>query len=309
MNTSLLRNRCIRTARSFFSERNILEVRTAKLVESPALEPYIDALRVSSRLTGRGWSLATSPEFSMKKIFAEELKASPEALGIYEISPAFRDDQPGKNHAPEFTLIEWYHENFGLSEILNQAGVLIATLGRCLGHNFGHELKIYPLEHLFKNHGLEFNFANPQSVIETYRLIHAKLPIHHNEMDCAIGCFNLLFDEVILPILRKERGLVAVTGYPSYLTALACIIDGVAQRGEIYFNGMEIANAYEEEFNAENASAYWQASNTIRERRGMPAHVIDTELLSALNTMENVAGIAVGLERVLQIFSPELRIG
>lgn len=300
MTAQLTRNRAIRAARVFFSGKDILEVKTPKAVRSPALEPYIDAVALSGKNMAAGIYLATSPEFGMKRILAAELGME-SAHGIYEIAPVFRDDPAGKHHAVEFTMLEWYRPRCTLNEILHE------TLD-CLAHivsppglpvKIQGPLAICDIRTLFAERGINLDFAHPDTLAQKYLELHGSLPQHLNVTDLAIVCFNLLFDEFILPWLRTQVNPVAVTGYPEVLGALAYTENGVAERAEIYWHGVELANAYREEWRADIIRRRWQDYNTIRSLRGMPVHPVDEALLSGLTAMEGVCGVAVGLERVL----------
>ncbi|MBS0616813.1 MAG: hypothetical protein JSR44_01395 [Spirochaetes bacterium] len=304
MQPAQLRNRAIRTAREFFAHEQILEVRTPRAVVSAALEPYIDTLSIAGRELQEPLQLATSPEFSLKKIFRAELQENPTARGIYEIAPVFRDDAASKNHSPEFTLVEWYTRETTLDTLLDTTARLITTLATATGFaDAVHPSKKFDLPTLFRDAGCAFDFADERSVVAAYQSRHPTLPTHLNTMDAAIICFNLLFDEFVLPILRAETSLVALVGYPTYLAALAYESEHCAERAEIYYRGLELANGYREEYRAEIARARWLRYNAIRALRGVPEHKLDEELLAHLADLQGVCGIAVGLERVLACFN------
>jgi lysyl-tRNA synthetase class 2 len=309
VNPASLRNKAIRTARGFFAAEYILEVITPKAVASPALEPYIDALAVhSSQNTKKLW-LATSPEFALKKIFSTEISENPGARGIYEIAPVFRDDRPGKHHGIEFTMVEWYVNGSSLIEILEMAARLIARIAHeTNGESLSLQLEIINLRDFFLRGNCAFDFTDEQSVVRKYQSLHGSLPYHLNGMDAAIACFNLLFDEYVLPAIRNSHRLIAVSGYPEYLGALAFTQNGVAERAEIFYRGLELANGYREEFRSDVARQRWSKYNAIRNLRGCEAHALDEDLMRSLPAMANVAGIAVGLERVLMALYPDLDI-
>lgn len=299
-----LRNRAVRAARDFFAHEQIIEVRTPRAVVSAALEPYIDALSISGRELQEPLQLATSPEISLKKIFRAELQANPDARGIYEIAPVFRDDAATKNHSPEFTLVEWYTRETTLDTLLDTAGRLVAALATAIGFTGAvHPPKRIDLPTLFRDAGCAFDFADEAAVVAAYQSRHPTLPTHLNALDAAIICFNLLFDEFVLPLLRAENSLVALVGYPTYLAALAYASEQRAERAEIYYRGLELANGYREEYRPAVARARWLRYNEIRTLRGMPDHKIDETLLARLADMRGVGGIAVGLERVLACFA------
>lgn len=307
MKAQLIRNRAIRLVRAFFSERNLLEVRTPKVVRSAALEPYIDTIAVSGQNVPAGSYLATSPEFGMKKIFGMELEQN-NAPGIYEIAPVFRDDPAGKNHAIEFTMVEWYRKSIPLDTLLHETVDCIAHIASSLGEaqKVPGPLAIFDIRSLFEDQGIKLDFSNPACFAQKYEESHGSLPQHLDSRDLAIVCFNLLFDTHILPWLKSQENPVAVFGYPESLGALAYCDKGVAERAEIYWHGMELANAYREEWRADIARERWEAYNAIRILRGVQPHAVDQNLLLGLPGMQGSCGVAVGLERVLARIFPAL---
>jgi lysyl-tRNA synthetase class 2 len=307
MTAQLIRNRAIRAVRDFLSHKNILEVRTPKAVRSAALEPYIDAVALSGQNIPAGMYLATSPEFAMKNIFAAELEQN-KAVGIYEIAPVFRDDPKGMNHATEFTMLEWYRRDCTLPEILRETMDCITHLVSELdgSKSMLNRLAIYDIRELFEAQGMRLDFSHQGSIAQKYRVLHGSLPQHLNEADLEIVCFNLLFDEYILPWLKKQQGPVVVSGYPDALGALAYTENSVAERAEIYWQGIELANAYREEWRPDKIAGRWEQYNAIRRLRGVVPHPIDENLLAALPVMQGVCGVAVGLERVLGRIFPAL---
>ena len=300
-----LRNNAIRYTRDFFAARQIIEVMTPKAVHSAGLEPYIDAVGLTAGQSTGSFYLATSPEFALKTIFASELAANTEARGIYEIAPVFRDDRPGKNHALEFTMIEWYAAETPLDQILRSAAALISELAKkTSGISLPETFEIVKISELFAAAGHAFDLSSENRTTQKYLSLHTALPQHLNPMDAAIVCFNLLFDEIVLPLLRTKDHLVAVTGFPEYLGALAYCENGIAERGEIFFRGLELANGYREEWRPAVARKRWQRYNEIRALRGVNPHAIDEELLAKLADMQGVSGVALGLERVLLSLHP-----
>jgi len=309
MNAALLRSRAIRVVRAFFETERLAEVRTNRIVSAPAMEPYIDAFSVTSADASHRGYLSTSPEFAMKKVFAAELQANRDIKGIYEIAPVFRDDHPGKHHAAEFTMIEWYTANISLDEIVLQCGRLVAYLAAKMGISDFNG----PITHFSITTEFEKIIAQPLPADEfRYSKLYSRhfgsLPHHFNALDAEIACFNLLFDTWLLPVIRKLPGLVAVSGYPPCVAALSRVNAGLAQRSEVYCDGLEIANAYAEEFDADIIRARWSENNEIRRLRGVAEHAPDEALLASLGAMRDASGIAVGLERLLTVFYPGIEL-
>lgn len=309
MNAHTLRNRAIRATRRFFEQRQILEVRTAKAVKAAAMEPYIDAFALSGNGQTTELRLATSPEMAMKKIFAAELENNDSAAGIYEIAPVFRDDPATKNHAQEFTMVEWYRRDCILHELLDETAELIVYIAAALGQNIPENgLRVLDLQSLFAQSGMPLDFADPRCFADTWFKRHAARPHSLNDLDLAIAAFNLLFDEIILPQLKQQSGLCAVSGYPEILGAMAYCENGVAERAEIYLGGIELANGYREEFRPQLVRERWIRYNEIRVLRREPVHTLDEAVLAALPSMQGVAGMALGLERMIVATTPGLTL-
>lgn len=307
MNALVLRNRAIRAARIFFAQRNIIEVRTPKAVPAAAMEPYIDAFALTGSHGNQNLRLATSPEMAMKTIFADELDADSGAVGIYEIAAVFRDDPATRNHACEFTMVEWYRRDCTLAQLLNETADLIGHLAEALEHKLPDtSLKIFDIRNLFTGCGLSLDFADPRCFADAWSKRHGTLPHHLNELDLAIAAFNLLFDECILPLLKQESGLCAVSGYPEILGAMAYCENGIAERAEIYLRGVELANGYREEFRPQPVRERWLRYNEIRTLRGESPHALNEAVLLSLPALKDAAGIALGLERTIAALVPRL---
>lgn len=300
MTAQLRRNRAIRAARTFFDQRGLLEVRTPKCVPAGAMEPYIDTFALTSSLSGHTGYLASSPEFAMKKIFAAEVEQAPAVNGIYEIAPVFRDDRAGALHLPEFTMVEWYVRNTERQSILAMAVELMRFVAAAVDKAIAPPtMTTVDLREILAERGFTPEAGCPLPYSQLYATRVDAMPHHVNALDGEIACFNLLFDEVVLPVIRQMPGIVAVEGFPECLAALATCEQRTAARTELFFAGVELANAYSEESDSEKIRQRWVDYNEIRRLRGMPEHPVDEELLLASRTMQGVCGIALGLERLL----------
>ena len=110
-----LRATLLRRVRSFFETQGFLEVETPLLSADTVVNRHLDPIAVPLAATVAGlagpgdkavgpatWWLQTSPEFGMKRLLAAGAEA------IYQVSRAFRNDERGPLHNPEFTMVEWY---------------------------------------------------------------------------------------------------------------------------------------------------------------------------------------------------------
>ena len=86
--------------RAFFNTRGYLEVETPILMPTTSTDVHIGSLETSC--AGRRLFLQTSPEYAMKRLLAAG------SGSIFQIGHAFRQDEQGRLHNPEFSLLEWY---------------------------------------------------------------------------------------------------------------------------------------------------------------------------------------------------------
>lgn len=100
--------------RSFFAERDVLEVQTAVLASRTVTDLHIDSLAVGDR----GY-LQTSPEYQLKRLLAAG------APSLYQLGPVFRAGEVGRLHNPEFTLLEWYRLGFDEVELMTEVSALV----------------------------------------------------------------------------------------------------------------------------------------------------------------------------------------
>ncbi len=102
-----------RRVRAFFAQRRVLEVETPLLSAAAPNDCWLESMVVESPWGGvRRVFLRPSPEFAMKRLLAAGSGA------IYQIGKAFRRNEQGACHLPEFALLEWYRPGYG-AELLD----------------------------------------------------------------------------------------------------------------------------------------------------------------------------------------------
>ena len=92
--------------------------------------------------------------------------------------------------------------------------------------------------------------------------------------------------------------------YPATQAALAKleVVDGyqIAKRFEVYFNGVELANGFQELSDADEQEARFIKDLLQREKLGLPSVNIDQRFLAGLKQgLPNCSGVALGLDRLL----------
>jgi lysyl-tRNA synthetase class 2 len=281
--------------RQYFLSRQIVEVTTPVLAAHTVTDPNIESLSVATHQNEM--FLQTSPEFAMKRLLAAG--SGP----IYQICPAFRAAEEGKLHNPEFTMLEWYRPDTSLSELMDELRLLMETLATSFGVAWSAPKRVN-YHQLFQT---RFNI-NPHraSVSELLSIATREFPQRVQHLATTQGAEqlddvrDLLFSQGIEKTLMSPH---FVTGFPMSQAALAktCEIDGenVALRFEMYWHGLEIANAYDELLDSVELVGRAAKDNQRRKEDSKPMRQLDGRLLSAMDSLPQCAGIAVGIDRLL----------
>ena len=291
------RSKIYRTIRRFFDDRGVAEVTTPVLGASGVSDLHIQSLSLVD--DGQSWFLQSSPEYSMKRLLAGG------SGSIYQICPAFRAGELGSKHNTEFSMLEWYRVGYSLEELVAEVATL---LQQALDVNQVQtsEFRFTTYRELFTS---RFDVNPHDAGIETLRgLIFAEnLTADHidNIDDDATRneCLDLLFASCIEPGLDEPT---FVLEFPAGQAALAKIAandqyDVVARRFELYWQGMELANGYDELTDPAELRQRFEKNNTQRVARGLIEMAPDKKLLASMSELPDCAGVAIGLDRLVML--------
>ena len=293
--------------RQFFDKRQVIEVQTPLLSQAGNTDTFLQsvAAQVTYQDQPRTYYLHTSPEFAMKRLLASW------QVPIYQICPVFRDNEIGVRHNIEFTMLEWYQPNYSLADMAAELGELLEVLyGYSIVMNhyryvdaFMDFVGIHPLtaslaalQAVAEDKGLTgFNFNNVESMTTS------------SEEDIRQSWLDLLFSHAVEPNLGHDLPTLIIE-YPPATAALAKMAldkDGnkVAKRFELYINGIEIANAYDELADGQALRVRFEQDNQLRQRHNLPVMPIDEHLLAASDDLIPCSGIAVGVDRLLMVIT------
>ena len=110
--------------------------------------------------------------------------------------------------------------------------------------------------------------------------------------------YTWLFVDAVDPLLTNGDWWV-VTGFPRQQAALAGVdSQGWAQRLEIYGNGLELANGFQELTDPQELRLRYEQESLQRRRQGSSPHPWDEEFAAATAGLPDCAGLAVGLDRL-----------
>ena len=288
------RARIMRRVRSFFDERGYLALDTPLLAPDLIPESCLEVFETSRILpngsTAPYW-LIPSPEIWMKKIIAQH------RTSVYQICKCFRNgESSGFLHSPEFTMLEYYTMNAHYLDSLALTEELFASLSflspfermtmaeafdRFAGFDlFAAAATAGALETEARRLGL-----NPPAGMETAEL------------------YDLIFIHAVEPHLKQERP-VALLDYPAFVPCLAQkASDGkTVERWELYYNGIELANCYSEETNAEQVRRFFESEAAAKDQHALVRHRVDHDywkIFQSTPPLPPCSGVALGLDRLI----------
>lgn len=289
--------------REFFAQRDVLEVETPILSQAGVTDVYLSSVQAQRHVKGQKQThyLQTSPEFAMKRLLASG--SGP----IYQICKVFRDDEHGRKHNSEFTMLEWYRPSLSLKELMLEVTDLLNVT---LTQRFE---SVRPTVLSYKHAFMDRLDLNPlQATLQELKDCCRRVGLHLDLGDDRLGYIDLLFSHFVEPSLGFDTP-VFLTDFPAELASLAKTRmdeDGewVAARFELYIEGLELANAYDELIDAEVLRSRFEADNAERAKLGLHIMPIDEYLLAALPNIPECSGIALGIDRLLMIATEKMKL-
>ncbi|MGX2950011.1 elongation factor P--(R)-beta-lysine ligase [Ursidibacter sp. B-7004-1] len=279
--------------RQFFTERGVLEVETPAMSEFSVTDVHLSTFNTQFlspfASQAKTLHLITSPEYHMKRLLASGSGA------IFQICRVFRNEESGKRHNPEFTMLEWYRPHFDMYRLINEVDDLLQQILDC------EPAESFSYQFVFQTYvGLD-----PLSASKAQLVAKAKeygLQCDENEQRDTL--LQFLFSEVVEANIGKDRP-TAVYHFPATQAALAQISTEdhrVAERFEFYYKGLELANGFHELSDAKEQIRRFELDNLQRNEMGLPPQQLDYRFLNALKAgIPNCSGVALGVDRLLMI--------
>lgn len=282
--------------RSFFAARGVLEVDTPLLAHATVSDPHVIGIHAIFKEIGSNTEktvyLQTSPEYAMKRLLAAGSGA------IYQMCKAFRQGEIGKNHNPEFTMLEWYRPGFDHHALMDE---MDALLQQVLKVNAAERLSYAAVFEKFV--GVNPHFASVSELIECARK-HNITSFSTDETDRNFW-LDLLLTHCVEPNLGKQVPLF-LYDFPITQAALAKIrhkeSPPVASRFEVYFKGVELANGFHELQDAKEQRKRFENDLKNRVGMGLGEVPIDEYFLAALEQgIPDCSGVALGVDRLVML--------
>lgn len=270
--------------RAFFYARGILEVETPALSQAGNTDPHIGSFSVN---TPQGLRyLHTSPEYPMKRLLAAG------SGDIYQICKVWRQDESGRKHNPEFTMLEYYRVGFTYQQLMQEVAELLYLVLP--------QLKATPQVLSYRQAFLEILSIDPhQASIEQLKACAQQQRLDVQGELSPQAWLDLLFTHCIEASFPSEC-LTFICHYPATQAALARVRleDGqwVAERFEVYLGPLELGNGYQEQTDAMQLERVLVTDAAQQ----IPPLPVDERFVTAVQAgLPFSAGIALGLDRIL----------
>lgn len=306
------RSAMLSLTRTFFNTSGYLEVETPLLVPHPGMEPHLTPFETTFGDSFRSQSLYlhTSPEYAMKRLLTSGCEK------IYQISKAFRHEQAGPMHNPEFTLLEWYQAYADYEDVMAHTETYIHHL---VTESVGSEHLQWagrytdvtpPFERISVRDALsEYAGIHVDPFEETDDFIRFSREAGHTAVTLEDSPEDAFF-KVFLDSIEKHLGgdrPTFLTDYPAPMAALSKRKQErpeIAERFELYISGVELANAFTELNDPAEQRSRLVEEEQERLESGNPTYGIDDEFIAALEAgMPPAGGIALGLDRLLMLLT------
>jgi lysyl-tRNA synthetase class 2 len=279
--------------REFFRARNVLEVETPALVNAPVSDVNLASARVDVPGHGAPLYLHTSPEYAMKRLLAAG------SGDIYQICRVFRGAERGRQHNPEFTMVEWYRLGFSLEDLMSE----VAALTRAM-----LAMPEVPVEFVSYREAVQRHAGLDPIEAPVEELQRAAHSLGLDPKRAAAAGRDELLDLLVGARVGPALGFHSLTfvhRYPASQAALARLDPAdprVALRFELYFRGVELANGYHELASGAEQRLRFAADQDHRAHHALAVNLIDQHLLAALDAgLPDCSGVALGFDRVLML--------
>jgi lysyl-tRNA synthetase class 2 len=293
--------------RQYFAEQKFLEVQVPPIVSNPGMEAHLHPFKVTGVQDKNlnNLYLHTSPEFFMKKLLSEGLEK------IFNISYSFRHEPRSETHRPQFLMLEWYRKGETYEAIESDCDHMIKSCFQAFEKDVPTKQYV-TVNELFEN-TLSFSILDfldtnhlEEKILKDYPQLLSHKPVTPWPWE---DYFFLLFLNLIEPEFKNIPYLM-VDLFPSPLAALSTLNPNdprTCQRFEIYLNGIELANCFNELTNL-NEQRHRMSKEAKKKKELYGYELPEPSIL--YNALEKgigtpSSGIALGIERLLYAITNE----
>ena len=309
----------LQAIRAFFAERNVLEVETPVISNAAVTDPQIESFQIESfqvesfsaqdhsQYHQKNYYLQTSPEFYMKRLLAAG------SGDIFQLAKVFRDDENGRYHIPEFSMLEWYRSGFNHHQLMDEMQSLISCLMPeekkhfqriSYQQAFINELQIDPFDadvNALKQCAEKHNIETPWGMDDDRGMDNERGMDDHKDI-----WLDWLMVEKIAAGFAKNS-FTFLYDYPASQASLARLDKDDARKAnrfELFYGELELANGFYELTDANEQAQRFENDNETRRQRRQKTMPVDYALLAALQSgLPDCSGVAIGIDRLLMLLT------
>ena len=305
MDLELLRERTkiIRAVRSFFDSRDYLETDTPLLAPNLIPESCLEVFETrrlppeGSREAEKPYWLIPSPEIWLKRLIAQH------RVNLYQICKCFRNGESiGRLHSPEFTMLEYYTMKADYLDSLKLTEELFSFL---TAETECRELELpfirLTVEEAFRRWA-GFDLYKAAEEPDMMEAEARRLGLNPQPGLSVHELYDLIFIHAVEPRLKTEKP-VALIDYPAFVPCLAKkgASGKTVERWELYIRGIELANCYSEEINAEEVRLFFESERAAKEKKSLVCHTVDENYWKIFSCGDAYSGVAMGLDRLIML--------
>ncbi|WWO96361.1 MAG: elongation factor P--(R)-beta-lysine ligase [Candidatus Dasytiphilus stammeri] len=285
----------IATIRRFFADRNILEVDTPSLSQATVPDVHIDSFQTTFFKPGstekQELYLITSPEYHMKRLLVAGIGP------IYQICHCFRNRELGAVHNPEFTMLEWYRPQYNIYQLMNEVNELIDKIIHC-----GKAEKISYQDVFIRHLNIDPLSIPIKELKQIVKLLPGDSSNFINESYDTL--LQLLLSHLVTSLVGFEKPIF-IYNFPISQASLATINlddERVAERFELYYQGVELANGFHELTDSIEHRRRFEYDNNIRTIIGKNKQPLDNKFLTAIQQgLPRCSGVSLGIDRLIML--------
>ncbi len=278
-----------RAVRSRMQNMGFVEVETPIRVTAAGTDPYLEAISCEEET----W-LQTSPEFAMKHLLAHGHER------VFQVCKAFRGSEITATHNPEFTILEFYRAWEGMDALIQDVEDIVKI---CVPELETAVFQRRTMNDVVRS-AANIDLVSCQTAEELRTAIQGE---GHFEPRKGDGWHEMFFELIVTcvdPYLEAQPPTF-VTHWPSQVAVLARRSPEdprVALRFELYVEGLELCNGFEELTDPVEQQERFEEDRAFRAAHGLPDAPIPENFLEALRWgLPPSSGVAIGLDRLLML--------
>ncbi|MDD2523933.1 MAG: lysine--tRNA ligase [Endomicrobiaceae bacterium] len=237
-----------------------------------------------------------APELFLKRIVVGGIER------VFEIGRNFRNEGIDRNHNPEFTMMELYQAYADYNDMMDLTELLIKTAAEKIGSKVNLNFRRAKLFDLIKEYtGLELlQYVETGTMFEQVKHLNLDLPKDASDQKI----LDQVFDEKVVPHLQEPTFVMDYPAVYSPLTKVKFEQPEIAERFELYINGMEICNAYSELNDPHLQKIRFKQQVEAKKKGDDEAQPYDEDFINALEQgLPPTGGLGIGIDRLVMILT------